>query len=118
MRGIVVQKTEKRGEIASGEAWEERHCSELRLRNLDDAISLRELVGNAVVLHRSVCLLAVLVDDDEGQRWNGALSLYPEPTLQAGVLADTRVYQNMLAGSHDHFTTPLPTSPESTIVVS
>lgn len=68
MSGIVVEKTEERGEIASREAWEERHCSELRLRNFDDAISLRELVGNAVVLHRNVCLLVVLVDDDEGQR--------------------------------------------------
>lgn len=62
MGGVVVEKTEERGELASREAWEGEHCSDWSgLSDFDDSVSLRELVGDAVGLHVIVCLLACLL---------------------------------------------------------
>jgi hypothetical protein len=80
VRGVVVQKTEERGEFAGWEAWEGEHSSDWSglWSDFDDSVGLRELVGDAVGLHVSACCfrVLVLVSDDEGSWWTGRLLLY------------------------------------------
>jgi hypothetical protein len=80
VRGVVVEKTEERGEFARREAWEGEHCSDWSgLRSdFDDSVGLRKLVGDAVVLHVIVCCcrVLVLVSDDEESWWTGGMLLY------------------------------------------
>ena len=79
VRSVVVKKAEERGEFARREAWEGEHCSDWsRLSDFDDSVSLRELVGDAVVLHVIVCLVVVVVSysDDEIPWWTRLQPLY------------------------------------------
>jgi hypothetical protein len=80
VRGVVVEKTEERGEFAGWEAWEGEHCSDWSgLRSdFDDSVGLRELVGDAVGLHVIACCRGVLVivSDDERSWWTGRPLLY------------------------------------------